>query len=223
MRILQFSDTVCIKGIYENGSLVPKLLSVDIDVNGISQTISVDQRPATPPPPAVNLYRVAAERWPELHGQPKPPSGGPLVQVCSGSTKGGKFTGPLTKQWQNYILKWNTFYTMEKIRAKDYGPSQGVDPVSGKLKWNFLVWPCNADIPNPNMVNVIATSGVWSKIETIPLEFSVPDKYSPTLTPWLFHNVCENTGNPVLVRGYPIVCPVLGAACWVPSRALIKM
>ena len=168
-----------------------------------------------------NLYRVAAERWPELHGQEQPVDGGPLTQVASSSIKGGKPSYPLSNAWQRYIAKWNTAIAMDKICAPDFGPSQGIDPVSTKLKWNYLVWPSGDS--DPNMVNVLQIYGLWALFETIPLTFPVPDIYSPTSTPWLFHKVCDNKGNPVLVKDTPIVCPLFGVAFWVPLLALIKV
>jgi hypothetical protein len=232
------SDEVALKSI---SPLPTQETQVIVTVNAVDYPLTFT--PAVPPT-ATNPYRVAAERWPELHApQTKPREGGPLVQVASGSKKGGKFTGPLDSYWQNYIKKWNSAATWEKIAAPNYGPSQGIDPISKKLKWNYLVWPSGtADM---NVVNVLETVGEWSRFETIPMVSLVsmiskmlPNglssrlsgwfslslvTYSPTLTPWLFHKVCDNKGNPVLVSGVPIVCPLLGAASWLPNRALIKL
>ena len=167
-----------------------------------------------------NLYRVAAERWPELHDQDQPAGGGPLVQVASLSIKGGKVNFPLSTAWQEFIAKWNTPATLAKISAADFGPSQGIDPESKKLKWNYLLWP--SGVTEPNLVNVLEIAGEWALFETIPMTFPIPDIYTPSSTPWLFHKVCDNRGNPVLVKTAPIICPLLGAAFWVPIRALIK-
>ena len=168
-----------------------------------------------------NLYRVAAERWSELHGQVKPVDGGPLVQIASLSIKGGKVNFPLSTAWQAFIAKWNTPVTMAKICAPNFGPSQGIDPESKKLKWNYLVWP--SSVAEPNLVNVLEISGTWALFETIPMTFPIPDIYSPTSTPWLFHKVCDNKGNPVLANNAPIICPLFSAAFWVPLRALIEV
>jgi len=144
-----------------------------------------------------------------------------LTQVASLSIKGGKVTFPLSIAWQAVIAKWNTIETMAKISAPDFGPSQGIDAETKKLKWNYLVWPSGTAVPN--LVNVLEIAETWALFETIPLTFPVPEIYSPTSTPWLFHKVCDNKGNPVLVHSAPIVCPLFSAAFWVPLQALIEM
>ncbi len=178
-------------------------------------TLSIDQTPVVTPPPAVaDLYRVAAELWPINHGgQEQPGDGGPLTQVASESTKGGKYTNPLDTLWQNYIKSFNTPKAWDKIKAPDFGPSQGLND-KGKLKWNYLVWP------GANVVRVLEISGGWAKIETITTRNG---GQTPDTHPWLFHRVCDNRGNPVLVQGAPIICPLIGAAVWVPMSALVKL
>jgi hypothetical protein len=170
---------------------------------------------------STNLYRVAAERWPELHGQTRPPNGGPLVQVASDSIKGGKYIYPLDKVAQDYIRMWNNARGYAKIVAPDVGPSQGIDPLTGRLKWNYLVWPSVTN--NPNTLKVVETLGDWCRFETIPYVFPVAKDINPTATPWLFHKMCDNMGNPFIVDGAYIILPIFGKACWVPSRALIKL
>lgn len=177
-----------------------------------------DPEPEPEPVPTENLYRVAAERWSELHGGlSQPPAEGPLTQICSTSTKGGKYMNALDANWQAFIKMWNTQDTMAKITAPNYGPSQGING-NGKLVWNSLVWPSGSSVPN--LVKVIGEAPGWKMIQTI---MSPSASVTPMTHPWLFHRICDNRGNPVLVRGSFIICPIIGPAVWVPERALIKV
>jgi lysozyme len=200
----------------EDGTKIPQVCVVNLSsVDWGPLRLTIDQTPVVTPPPAVaDLYRVAAELWPINHGgQEQPGDGGPLTQVASKSTKGGKYTNPLDTLWQNYIKSFNTPKAWDKIKAPDFGPSQGLND-KGKLKWNYLVWP------GANVVRVLEIAGGWAKIETITTRNG---GQTPDTHPWLFHRVCDNRGNPVLVQGAPIICPLIGAAVWVPMSALVKL
>lgn len=214
-------DQVVLKSVIPAPS-VKTSITVTVNAKDYALEFTPDTVPVPPPvtpPPTTNLYRVASERWSELHGMTVPPNNGPLTQVMSGTTKGGKYSSPLGGDAQAFIKKWNTLRTWEKIIAPDYGPSQGVDPDTLRLKWNYLAWPSNASANN--VVKVVEISGDWARVETLILPAAAG--VSPSTTPWLFHKVCDNRGNVILVDGSPIICPLLGGAVWIPLRALIKV
>jgi lysozyme len=205
------------------GIIVPERLHIFAAVNAQPKEYIIDQTPTVPPiidPPVTtpNLYRVASEKWPITHAPlTEPPGGGPLTQTLSHTPKQVYTETPLNQTWQNYIQRWNDDRAMKKICAIDYGPSKGINN-NGMLRYIGLVWPSNAS--QRNVVNVLEIQGTWARIESIPIDGTADlSKYSPVLTPWLFHKVCDNKGNAVIQN---ITCPILGGPWWVPLAALVK-
>ena len=210
---------IAMKSVKIGGTLVPGLLEVAFTVNGESSIQVIDQRPSTPPPPkpSSNLYRVASEKWPVTHWPLTIPwGGGPLTQTLSHTTKKAYEETPLDAKWQAYIRRFNSEVSWKQIAAKDYGPSKGING-NGLLRYIGLVWPSNS-VTN-NLVKVLELSGEWARIDSIAIDGSRDlSQVNPVLTPWLFHLVCDNKGNPVTRR---IVCPILGGPWWVPRIALV--
>lgn len=214
------STGVKIKGIYNGANLVPQLLTVNYSVDGTPYTQMIDQRPSgTNPPVTGNFYRVASEKWPITHAPLLvPPGGGPLTQTMSHTPKKAYEETPLNTFWQSYIKRWNSDVGWKKIAAIDYGPSKGINS-NGMLRYIGLVYPSNSS--TNNKVKVLEIYGEWARIESIPIDGSADlTKYSPTLTPWLFHKVCDNKGNPLIQN---IICPILGGPWWVSLQALVKL
>jgi hypothetical protein len=196
------------------------IVTVTYTLNNVEHMAFVDQRVTNPPntTPSKNFYRVAAENWKFTHAPLKiPPNGGPLTQTMSHTPKTAYEETLLPIQWQQYIQRFNDERGWKKISAKDYGPSKGING-NGLLRYIGLVYPSNAN--QNNIVNVLEISGSWARIESIPIDGTADlAKLSPHLTPWLFHMVCDNLGNPLPQN---IVCPILGGPWWVPLLALVK-
>lgn len=214
---------VTLERITVGGIEPPELLKVEGRINGGPVIIwDVDQRAVVSPPPAVdlNLYRVAAELWPLNHGGASSPAGGgPLTQTLSTTAKKAYFETSLSADWVKFIASFNTAATMAKITATNFGPSKGFNG-AGKLRYIGLVWPSG---PGVNVVKVTEISGLWARIVGIPMGSGPDSFFTPASHPWLFHKVCDARGNPVLVQGAPIICPILGDSLWVPLSALVKL
>lgn len=213
------ADVITLKSVTVAGLVVPEVVTVTWTTGAGDVTQTIDQTPIVVPPPpppgeTTNLYRVAAECWPITHAPlTKPGDGGPLTQPMSHTPKIAHETTALSVYWQNYIKLWNNAKGWEKISAPNFGPSKGFND-NGKLIYIGLVYP------GANHVNVLEIQGEWARIQSIQAVSLTED---PIKTPWLFHRVCDNLGNPVLVDGKPIICPIIGGPWWVPMIALKRV
>jgi hypothetical protein len=194
-----------------------------------------DVPPVEPPKPPVvaldttNLYYVDARKWTATHEGQKPPAGGPLTQPMT-STWGklGANRVLLTKQWQDYIARWNTPADFERICSKDFGPTFGRND-KGLLIYLGLAWPgpC-AMSPRPNMVKVVKIKGAWAQIESLMTDWFPGVDVTPATKPWLFHHVygSSNDAGKYSVLSHTYTIPLIAAAglpWWIPTAALTKV
>lgn len=154
---------------------------------GVQGEFSVNQTSPTPPPVPGDGGQVdpPADAVHNLYWvRPRYVPGGPAIVVCSDAPKQTNIVIPLAADWQAFIKRLNDNDPKRWGVFADpaIGPSKGIDPVSGKLKYIMATW-------SGNVVRKVGESGIWTKIDSIPL--TNPPAFGWTSRPWLVHTMTQ--------------------------------
>jgi len=205
------------KSVTVDGVLVPEIVTVTVNVNGVDYVQNIDQRPTAPVVVTPSdLYAVPIANWQKMNGATHPSSGGPYTQPLTRVDPRQKVVADNMNtqdaSGQAYIKSFNNDVAWAFICNGAGGPSKGIDGKTGKLKLLGLLFPGLDNIVRVPVTFTGKDGNLWGIIESMP----VPDySKTPKTDPWLFGQFY--TGKNL------VTVPLLGGPWFIRMAALSKV